>query len=110
MPPRFLKWSNLLTGNYYFSVGSREESSLLKMIIHDTDRHFMKWAISEIMNWENKTVFPQLIHIHGTEDRIFPVGNILNFHSVRGAGHFMIVNRAKEISKLLELELLNPKS
>lgn len=105
VPSRFLKWSNLLTDNYYFSVESPEESKLLKQIIKDTDRHFMKWAIGEIMKWSNPVPFNGMVHIHGCRDRIFPVGNIKNFHPVQNAGHFMIVNRAEEISQILESEI-----
>ncbi len=53
IPSRFLKWSNLLTADYNFGVQSKTESDLLKQIVIDTDRRFMKWAISEIMHWNN---------------------------------------------------------
>jgi pimeloyl-ACP methyl ester carboxylesterase len=106
-PSRFLKWSNLVTGNYYFSVESVEESKLLKQIIQDTDRYFMKWAIGEIMKWPNPVPYKSIIHIHGSRDRIFPVGNIENYYELRNAGHFMIVNRAAEISEMLNRNLEN---
>lgn len=105
VPSRFLKWSNLLTGDYYFSVESDEESKLLQQIIQDTDRYFMKWAIGEIMKWSNPKPLEGVVHIHGNCDRIFPVRNIKNFLPLNNAGHFMIVNRAREISEILNCEI-----
>ena len=105
VPSRFLKWSNLVTGNYYFSTQTKAESDLLKLIIKDTDRFFMKWAIEEIMSWNNNQLNSDLTHIHGDRDRIFPMGRIKNAINVRNGGHFMIVNRAKEISGLIDKEI-----
>jgi hypothetical protein len=65
----------------------------------------MKWAIGEIMRWSNPAQFEGIIHIHGKRDRIFPVRNIKNFIAVENAGHLMIVNRAGEITALIEREL-----
>ena len=104
-PSRFLKWSNLLTANYYFGTQSNAESDLLKQIIKDTDRSFMRWAITEIMRWENSPLDKNIVHIHGSNDRIFPIGRIKNAIVINGGGHFMIVNRAKEISELLQREI-----
>jgi pimeloyl-ACP methyl ester carboxylesterase len=101
VPSRLLKWSNQLTGNFYFSVENKDESEMLAAIFADTDRHFMKWAIAEIMQWENEKPFKGIIHLHGDRDRIFPVNNIQNYLGVPGAGHFMIVNRAAIISEIL---------
>jgi len=106
-PSRFLKWSNRLTGDYYFGVTNRSESELLKQIIKDTDRFFMKWAIEEIMSWKGNSTNTNIVHIHGDKDRIFPVNRIKNFISIKGGGHFMIVNRAKEISDIIKFELKN---
>jgi pimeloyl-ACP methyl ester carboxylesterase len=104
-PSRFLKWSNSLTGDYYFGTETKAESDLLKLIIKDTDRFFMKWAIEEIMGWNNNQLNSGLIHIHGDKDRIFPTGRIKNAINISNGGHFMIVNRAKEISELIEKEI-----
>jgi pimeloyl-ACP methyl ester carboxylesterase len=101
VPSSFIKWSNKLTADYYFSVTSSEESKLLRKIISDTNRSFMKWAISQIMKWDNPVNSSEIIHIHGTNDRIFPLFNIKNYRPVKDGGHFMIVNRSKEISAIL---------
>lgn len=105
VPSRFLKWSNNLTGNYYFGVQSKAESALLKQIINDTDRKFMKWAIGEIMNWKGPDRSSVTLHIHGDNDRVFPVRRIKNFIRIANGGHFMIVNRAEKLSTLIQNEI-----
>jgi pimeloyl-ACP methyl ester carboxylesterase len=104
-PSRFLKWANLLTADYYFGTQSKAESKLLKQIIKDTDRSFMRWAINEIMRWENSSPRQKIFHVHGSNDRIFPMGRIKNAVVVEGGGHFMIVSRAKEVSEILQRQI-----
>lgn len=100
-----MKWSNKLTGDYYFSVKTKNESDLLKQIIMDTDRFFMKWAIDAIMKWKGSIYNKNLLHIHGDSDRIFPIKRMENYIKIVGGGHFMIVNRAIEISEIIKKEI-----
>lgn len=106
-PSRFLKFSNRLTGDYYFGIKTKIESTLLKQIISDTDRYFMKWAIQEIMMWNGDSTSTNIVHIHGDNDRIFPVKRINNYTRIIGGGHFMIVNRADEISEIIKNKIKN---
>ncbi len=99
-PASVLKFFNKLTADYYFGIRSKEESKLLQRIISDTDPVFMVWAIDRLMHWRNSsaTVF---LHIHGTDDRIFPFGPVRNAVPVLKGGHLMILNRAEVISGLI---------
>lgn len=100
-PLWFLTLSNKLTADYYFSTQSKEESILLHQIVKDTDPKFLVWAIHQIMNWKNKSYPENLTHIHGTNDRIFPIKYINGVIKLPKSGHFMIVNRAREIEQLI---------
>ncbi|MBB6499691.1 alpha/beta hydrolase [Pedobacter cryoconitis] len=100
-PARFLKWTNILTADYYFGTQSAEESKLLHQIILDTDNKFMLWAIAQLMQWKNEDIRQDIIHIHGTSDRIFPVKAIKNYIKIEHGGHFMVVNKAEELSRIL---------
>ncbi|TKC12863.1 alpha/beta hydrolase [Pedobacter polaris] len=53
------------------------------------------------MNWENEDYLSNLIHIHGTADKIFPIKNIRNVIEIPTGGHFMIVNKASQIEQLI---------
>lgn len=105
IPKWLLKWSNLLTGDYFFSTKSKEESLLLRSIIKDTDQDFLKWCIHQIMHWKGTTPNCDLIHIHGDEDRIFSPENIKNCLWVKGGGHLMIHNKGEEVSGLVRKSL-----
>ncbi len=99
-PASILLFLNKLTANYYFGIKSKEERHLLKKIIDDTNPLFMVWAIDCIMKWKNDTgIIP--LHIHGTQDKIFPILNIDMCIPIEKGGHFMVFNRSKEVSLLI---------
>jgi len=98
-PNRFLFW--------LFGTKDNEQKELLKQIIHDTDISFLKWAIAKISNWNNKEKMGKLYHIHGTADRIFPIGFVKSDIEIIGGGHFMIYDQHEEISKILTEKLKN---
>ncbi len=101
-PASILKWSNLMTADFYFGIKSKEASKLLKTIIKETDPQFMIWAINEIMNWREKTSQKNdIIHIQGDCDRIFTNRNIDNAQWIKNGGHFMIVNKAQVLSRII---------
>lgn len=105
LPARILKFINLLTGPFYFGTETSEEKTLLRNIIRDTDPYFMKWAIGSILTWKNSQPLNGIIHIHGTHDKVLSPRNIKNYIPVSKAGHFMNVNRAKEINSILRKHL-----
>ncbi len=87
--------------NWYFGTKSKEERSLLKTIIHDTPPAFLKWAIHEIINWKNKIIPLNTFHIHGTQDKIFPISKIKPHFTVKKGGHFMVYSNADTVSKII---------
>ncbi|RZL32906.1 MAG: alpha/beta hydrolase [Pedobacter sp.] len=100
-PIWLLNLGNELLADYFFSVENKSEAELLHQIIKDTDPVFLKWAIDKIMSWKNNDYPANLIHIHGTDDRIFPAKHIKNIIKLPKSGHLMIVNRAKEIEQFI---------
>jgi pimeloyl-ACP methyl ester carboxylesterase len=100
-PAKILKWSNAVTADYYFSTTSKSESKLLHQIIKETDNRFMLWAINRLMTWKNINPQKNITHIHGTADRIFPISSIKSCIKVQGGGHFMVVNKSTELSKII---------
>lgn len=63
---------------------------------------FLKWAIYNVIHWPQKEVLPNLVHIHGDADGIFPIKNINDCIVIKGASHvMMILKNAKTISKII---------
>lgn len=99
IPTRLLKSVNFLTF-WFFGAETKEEKQLLKIIIEETNSRFLHWAVDKIVNWKSRTRFTNLIHIHGTNDRILPIKNPDVI--VKGGGHLMILNRRHNLSELIK--------
>tara|TARA_R110002051_G_scaffold148354_4_gene220949 strand:+ start:43 stop:696 length:654 start_codon:yes stop_codon:yes gene_type:complete len=83
-----------------------DQKKLLKAILKDSDLTFTKWALKELTNWKNETRLPNLIKIGGSKDILLPAkGN--NTILIEHGAHFMIVDKAEEISNLLNEKLEN---
>jgi pimeloyl-ACP methyl ester carboxylesterase len=90
---------------FAFSPISDEDYQLLKRIVADTDITFLKWAIKQILLWQRMKPAANLVHLHGTSDKIFPFPSNPDVIPVPNGGHFMIYNRAEEVSKILRQRL-----
>jgi pimeloyl-ACP methyl ester carboxylesterase len=102
IPIGSLRKLNHLTANYFFSVKDDISRRALHKTIDETDPEFLTWAIGAILEWKCTQFEPKIIHIHGDRDRIFPIKNIdTPVHVINKGGHWMIVERGKEISELL---------
>lgn len=84
---------------WFFGITNDSEKQLLKKIIQTTDQAFFKWAIDKIVRWRNTNKPMNTIKIHGDVDRILPAKQA--DYIINGGGHFMIVNKASEISEIL---------
>lgn len=100
IPNSILKNQNSIT-NWLFGINSNSEKKLLKSILKDTDLKFLKWAINEIVNWKNEISPKKSFHIHGNKDRIIPIKNVITDFVIENGGHFMTVNKAKEIESII---------
>ncbi len=98
-PFKSLLWSAYWLIYYLFSLETIAERKLLKSILIETDAKFLKWAINQVILWKNQTIPDNIYHLHGTSDRVFPVGLIDPDITIEKGGHFMIMNRAEEISQ-----------
>lgn len=88
---------------------STHDHQLINRMIEDIDIEFNEWAVDQVIHWKNEEIPDNLTHIHGTRDRIFPHFYIKNAIWIKGGTHFMVVNRAKEISKIIRKELAAPR-
>lgn len=79
-----------------FGVSKKDKRFFDKMI-NDTPNGHLKKTIRSILYWKN-TVFPSnIIHVHGSQDKVIPVKNIKNPAVIKGGGHFMVYNMANEV-------------
>jgi pimeloyl-ACP methyl ester carboxylesterase len=104
IPSGFFKSTNFIT-NWLFGTITPFDQQLLKQILSDTNPVFFKWALGQIVHWKNQTLPKNLVHIHGTGDRILPIQFSGSDIVVKKGGHFMTLNRSEEINRILRLQL-----
>lgn len=105
LPARLFTVYHGLLG-YFFGIESPQEAMLLKSIINDTDGNFARWALQRLLTWRGGDARTgDVLHLHGTADRLLPINRIEGAIEVPGGSHFMIVNRSQVINEILEREL-----
>ena len=105
IPNSILKRVNYLT-YLVFGAKTNFEKNLLKDIIKNTDKHFLKWALHQIMNWKNEIYSENIVHIQGDSDLILPHNFIKYDYLIKGGTHFMTLNQSKEIETIIIENLL----
>jgi pimeloyl-ACP methyl ester carboxylesterase len=100
IPARFFTIPNYFLTKRFGAV-TKEEKKLLSDILKATDPHFVKWALQAILLWNNESYTENLVHIHGTADRIIMPDNIKPHYWIEGGTHMMVYNKAAEISKII---------
>ena len=96
-PPRFI-------AKYLFEA---KNSKLLYSILDDTDLSFAKWAVNELINWKNTVEIENVLKINGTSDKLIPPKGNTKMELINGGTHFMIVDNADEISKIINKTIKN---
>jgi pimeloyl-ACP methyl ester carboxylesterase len=77
------------------------DAYLFNSMLEKTSPVFFKWAMWAILHWTNKTVPPNLHHITGNKDLLFNYKRIKGATIIEGGTHIMILDRAREITLLL---------
>ena len=100
IPISFFKSVNFLT---YFVFGAKNifEKILLKDIVKNTDKSFLKWALHQIINWKNENYSKDIIHIHGNRDLILPHYFVKYDYLIDGGTHFMTLNHSEKIKQII---------
>ncbi|MEP2237254.1 MAG: alpha/beta hydrolase [Maribacter sp.] len=96
-PPRFL-------AKYIMGAKNVE---LFNAILDDTDFKFVKWALQEFTTWQNIKPSTKVLKINGTKDKLIPPKGTTKTKLIEGGEHFMIVDRANEISEIINFEFRN---
>jgi pimeloyl-ACP methyl ester carboxylesterase len=86
---------------YAFGVKDKAHKKILYQVIADSDMRFVKWAINAIVHWRYQQPPGNIIHIHGTADRLLSVKKVKADHIVKGGTHVMTLDQHKEVSFLL---------
>ncbi len=102
-PAKWIKKSNFIT-NWFFGTATPFDKQVLKVILADTDEIFLKWAIDKLVHWENQVPPENVLHIHGTTDKILPYRFVNCDIKIANGGHLMSLNKAEELTGILRRE------
>jgi len=87
-----------------FSFGSsiiKQRLVLYEKFLAVRNKHYLDWSIEQIINWNRKDIDPEIIHIHGDADEVFPPKYIKEFIPVKGGTHIMILSKYKWLNENL---------
>ena len=85
---------------FFLGKSLKKRAALYKKYLSVRDRSYLHWSIYNVINWNGVKKTPEnLVHIHGTEDNVFPLKNISNCVVVEGGTHVMILRKSKTITK-----------
>lgn len=87
--------------NYFLGASTEEEKTLANEYREKVDPDYLKWSIHTILNWKNDWQPGNIYHLHGSNDKIFPISNLQPTHTVSKAGHFMVFQYPGEVSQIL---------
>lgn len=105
---KLLTASGILSVKDFSKLGiSKSQKKILKQFeayMTVRDKKYLTWAIDAIVNWDRKKADPNVHHIHGTSDEIFPYKRISNAEAIEGGTHAMIITKGSSIvNKILQI-------
>jgi pimeloyl-ACP methyl ester carboxylesterase len=106
LPEWSLKQHTILR-NYFLGATKQSAINYVKQVAAHGDLYFYRWAIGGILTWQNETIPSNIVHIHGTNDKLLPYKFVKADIVINRGGHLMIMENADEVSKLIKDIILN---
>jgi pimeloyl-ACP methyl ester carboxylesterase len=92
---------------HYMGLTNQQDKALIKAILNDTPKPFIKHAINQLLNWQGAGNYNQAFSIHGSNDRLLPITNFSPKNVIQGGGHFLPITHHQAISNLLNNALVH---
>jgi len=84
-----------LFSKYIFSNNITKRMELYKKYLSVNHSNYLNWAIENMICWNQEEDIPDIIHIHGDNDTVFPIKNIKTCIILKNGTHVMILNKYK---------------
>ncbi|MGB5171434.1 alpha/beta hydrolase [Eudoraea sp.] len=92
---------------YAFGETVSKRLELYEQYLTIRDKAYLDWCIDKIVNWKRKESLPNIIHIQGEKDPVFPVKYIKDHIEVKNGTHAMIIYRFKWFNERLPTIILS---
>jgi pimeloyl-ACP methyl ester carboxylesterase len=66
-----------------------------------TPASFLKWGVEAILSWHPSPVAVPVHHIHGSRDRLIPIGRVQPNRVVSGGGHLLTLTHPEQVVAFL---------
>jgi len=106
LPTQLLSNIDMLT-KYSFGNTINKRLELYKRYLSVNDKRYLNWAIKQVVCWEQDVSIPEVIHIHGNKDMVFPFSHLKDCITVNGGTHIMIINKYKWFNENLPKLILD---
>ncbi|MFY0631242.1 MAG: alpha/beta hydrolase [Flavobacteriaceae bacterium] len=91
---------------YFLGDFLKKRADLYKMYLSVRNADYMKWAIHQVLHWQQEKAPKNILHIHGTDDHVFPIKYIKDCVSIENGTHTMILLKSKTISQIISEHLV----
>ena len=86
---------------YAYGTKINKRLELYKKYLSMNDSRYLSWAIENMLSWSQESYNPEIVHIHGDKDPVFPIKNIPDCIKIKGGTHIMIIDKHKWFNKNL---------
>lgn len=100
LPTRFFKANDTVFDFIARFVYRASPEDMAKYVSY-TDAVYTKWCLNQILHWDSSFVCPNLYHIHGTRDQMFPFKLIRDVYPVDGGDHLLVLKKSREMNSIL---------
>lgn len=110
---KYLRLHKLVSGKVFvwFSNSNvkrlitKRDSRVAQLLIdmhRDADPDFVEWAINEVVSWQGSPDHrPDIVHLHGTRDILFPFHKVKAPIAIKGGTHVMGMTQSQDVNKAL---------
>lgn len=85
-----------------FTLRRNPITKKLRDMARDADRSFVRWAVHQVVIWDNEAVAKQVYHIHGQRDYLFPLYRVKVDEVIEKGTHAMILTHVPAINDWLK--------
>ncbi len=90
----------------FYDRATAEGNELFHKMVRSANIDFINWGVKAIAKWKGiEALETPFLHLHGTEDLVFPIKNIDQALTIKGGTHYTIYNEAEKISNIVEKDL-----
>jgi pimeloyl-ACP methyl ester carboxylesterase len=84
---------------FVFGKGIQRRLAHYNRYLSERDPDYLNWAIDQLVKWKRREAHKDIIHIHGSEDSVFPIKNIQDPYIKIKGDHAIILTQSEWFNK-----------